>query len=105
MIENISLDKPAVLAALQSQCVTPVGVHQDKLHILFLIEVAVFIHKLVIILIKVFAQMFRRLMCLSLIVVELLICLRHGDIEHGSFCLFRLQLQRVECSTILADFR
>ena len=49
--------------------------------------------------------MFRRFMRLGLIVVEPLISLRHGDIEHGAFRLFGLQLQRVECGPILPDFR
>ena len=38
MIEDVSLDKPAILAAFQSQCVTPIGVHEDEFHILFRIE-------------------------------------------------------------------
>ena len=80
MVENVSLDKSAVLTALQSQCVTPIGIHENKFHILFLVEITVLLHKLVIILIEVFAQMFRRLVCLSLVVVELLICLRQSDI-------------------------
>ena len=52
-----------------------------------------------------FAQMFRRFMRLRLIVIELLICFRHGYIQHGAFSLFRLEGQRIECGTVFADFR
>ena len=76
MIENVSLDKAAVLTALQCKSIPAIGVHQYKLHILFLIEVAVTLHKLVIILIEVFAQMLRRFVCLCLVVVEFLVCFR-----------------------------
>ena len=73
MGEDVSLDKHTVLTTLQCQCVTAVGIHKDKLGVLFLVEVAVSGHELIVILVEVFAEMFACLVRLSLVIVELLI--------------------------------
>ena len=104
MVEDVSLDKLTVLATFQCQCVTTVGVHQYELDILLLIEIAILLHELIVILIEVFAQMFTRLMCLCLVVIELLVCLRKSYIQHGAFLLFRFEVERCEGSSVLADF-
>jgi len=89
VVEDVCLDKLTVLATLQSKCVTSVGVHQDELDILFLIEIAILGYKFIVILVKVFAQMLTRLMCLRFVVIELLVCFRHGDIQHSALLLLR----------------
>ena len=73
MAEDVSLYKHTVLAAFQCQCVTPIGIHKDKLGVLLLVEVAVLVHKLIVILVEVFTEMFACFVCLSLVMVELLI--------------------------------
>ena len=103
MVENIGLDKTAVFATFQRKSVPAVGIHQNELRILFLVEVAVTLHELVIILVEVFAQFFTCLMRLCLVVVELLICFRKGNIQHGTFRLLRLDCQRRESGAILAN--
>ena len=105
MVENIGLHKASVLATLQSQSITPVGVHEDELGVMLLVEVAVTLHELVIILVEVFAQFGTCLMCFSLVVVEFLICFRESYIQHGSFLLLRLDCQRRESGTVLANIR
>ena len=105
MVEYISLDKMPVLATFQRKCVTAVGVHKDKLGVLLFVEVAVSVHKLIIILVEVFAQVGTCFMRFSLIVIELLISFRQGYIEHGAFLLLRFDWERSECSTILANLR
>ena len=105
MVEYISLDKIPVLATLQCECVTAVGVHKDKLGVLLFVEVAVSVHKLIIILVEVFAQVGIFLMRFSFVVIELLISFRHSYIEHGAFLLLRFDWERSECSTILANLR
>ena len=105
MVEYISLDKMPVLATLQRKCVTAVGVHKDKLGVLLFIEVAVSVHKLIIILVEVFTHINIFLMRFSLIVIELLISFRQGNIEHGAFLLLRFDWERSEYRTILANLR
>ena len=56
MVEYISLDKMPVFTTLQCECVTAVGVHKDKLGVLLFVEVAVSVHKLIIILVEVFTH-------------------------------------------------
>ena len=103
MVEDVSLDKLTVLATFQSQCVTTVCVHQYELDILFLVEVAILGYKFIVILVKVFAQMLRWLMCLRFVVIELLVCLRHGDIQLGTFFLLRFKTKRSKCGSRLSD--
>ena len=105
MVEYVSLDKMPVLATLQCKSVTTVCIHKDKLGILFFVEVAVSVHKLIIILVEVFTHISIFLMRLSLVMIELLICFRQGYIEHGAFLLLRFDWERSECSTILFNLR
>ena len=75
VVEDVSLDKLAVLATFQCQCIASVSIHQDELGILFFVEIAILLHELIIILVEVFAQVFGRLMGLCFVVIELLVCL------------------------------
>jgi hypothetical protein len=69
MIEDVSLDKHTILATLQCQCVTAIGIHENELDILFLIEIAVFVNELIIIVIQMLTQFGACLMRLSLEVI------------------------------------
>ena len=66
MVKDVSLYKATILATLQSQRITSVGIHENELDILLLIEVAVSIHELIIILVEVFTHIGIFLMRLSL---------------------------------------
>ena len=66
MVKDVSFYKAAILSTLQSQRITSVGIHENELYILFLIEVAVSVHKLIIILVEVFTHIGIFLMRLSL---------------------------------------
>ena len=103
MVEDVSLDKLTVLDTLQCQCVAPIGVHHNELGIMFLVEVAILGYELIVILVKVFAQMFGRLMVFRFVVIELLVCLGQGYIQHRTFLLFRLDIQWRECGAIFAN--
>ena len=105
MVEYISLDKMPVFTTLQCECVTAVGVHKDKLGVLLFVEVAVSVHKLIIILVEVFTHISIFLMRFSLVMIELLICFRQGNIEHGAFLLLRFDWEWSEYRTILANLR
>ncbi len=55
MVENIGLDKTAVLATFQRKSVPAIGIHKDELGVLLLVEVAILGYKLIVILVEMFA--------------------------------------------------
>ena len=104
-VEDVSLYEQPVVATFKGESVTPVGVHFYELHILTLVEMPEFLHELIIILVEMFAQFGTCLVCFRLVMVELLICFRQGNIQHGAFLLLRLELERCEGGSHAADLR
>ena len=56
MVEDVGLDKYTILTTFKSKSVTTVGIHENELDILFLIEIAILIHKLIVIVIEMLTQ-------------------------------------------------
>ena len=55
MVKDVCLDKYSVLPTLQSKRIPAVGIHENEFDILFLVEIPVFIHELIIIGVQMFA--------------------------------------------------
>ena len=69
MVEDVGLDKKSPLGTLQSKGIHTVGVKHNQLGVGFLVEMPVSLHELIVILVEVFAQFLRRLLCLHLVVI------------------------------------
>ena len=69
MVEDVGLDKQPSLGTLQSKGIHAVGVHHNQLGVGFLVEMPVTLHELIVILVEVFAQMFRRFLCRRLVII------------------------------------
>ena len=91
MVENVSLYEYTIFSTFKGKSVTTIGIHENELDVLFLIEVAILIYELIIIVIEMLTQFVTCLMSFSLKVVELLIRFREGNIEHCSFLLLRFE--------------
>jgi hypothetical protein len=57
VVKDVGLYEYAVLSTFKGERITTVGIHENELDVLFLIEVAVLIHKLIVVVIEVLTQL------------------------------------------------
>ena len=81
-LEDVGLDELPVLLTLQGEDVASCGIHQQQLHVLLGVEVAVAQDKLVVVGVEVASLRLVLLVVLRLIAVQTLIGIAQGDVEH-----------------------
>ena len=101
MVEDVRLNKLAVLHALNGKGVTTVGIHQQQLGHLPLVQVPEVLDKLVIKGVQFLAQFSVFLMVVRLVGVECFVGVTHRDVCRQPCHLRCIQLQRMEGSAIL----
>ena len=100
MVEDVGFHKLSVLHPFQGQHITPGGIHEDELHVLFGIQIAEAHEEGIVIDIQALTHLLVLLLTLRLVSVEPLVSITEGDIQDRLFLLRNVQVQRNEGGTV-----